>query len=291
MKKIPEWAPKSLVEHYKKYLEMDKIEFGMLYRLITVPIMNEIWESLYEYRVRSSLDSYNRTLEANENMAIRLFFAASDANRQSQRKIETRAENVKKYTDIAKAARNFSEKVNNSVLDSTPYRYYPLEAINTIIENDLNPEKMNGHYCLSKDIDDFHTKGGIYSEFRAKDLNENDICEHWRVADNTKDWFEHLITPQYPTMSQILTELAKNADLLAKVTSQKAALKPNKLQKSTVFIRSLYGEFWSKEFVGVHRQELAIFCRIALNDESIGDITIDSALDGYKLPKYLFATQ
>lgn len=219
----------------------------------------------------------------NDLMAYFLFSAIEQAIKETKRKITTRNDDVLKYQEIAKSARQLLEKIKDSAIDHSPLHWFPIEAINTMLERDIKPEKEEGYFCLVQDESEYHRKGGIYKQVRAKDLNGNDVVEYWRFYENTKHFFNRrAITPQYPSLSTLLKNVATEADTAASREATKPRIvNRSSITKTTIFIRALY-PFWFETFGGQLYRTFATLCRVILDDPNIDEDNIKEALRGYK---------
>jgi hypothetical protein len=294
MRQFPEWAPPSLVEHYHKffadtdeeYTGWRKTERAILARLLTDPEMEGVWKRLFQNRKLSPCDNHRPKSYGNENSAMRLFFNITDSFSSMRYREPTRTEEALKYQAIAKAAREFAGLIEHSRLDETPYRWFPLDAIQTIIGTAIKPEKMNGYFSLARDEVNGAgytcKKGAIYNPVKLKDLSGNDIQEFWWLSNDTTELFYKYLMPQYPVMSGILKSLADEADKLAReaFTRPRLAERPS-VSDTTIFIRAL-SDFWINEFQGPLYRTFAALCRVVLDDKTIGEDTIKEALKGYK---------
>jgi hypothetical protein len=286
---FPEWAPSNLIDEYhdlnrEPELYFDKERRAILIQLTTSCDREKIWKRLYEKRRHYPCDDHKPKSFGNDNMAWRLYSEIERAWRESEREHPTRAEDAQKYQTIAKTARELARAMRGSLLDDTPYRWYPLKAINTIIKKDIKPEKLAGLFCLAQDESDFHKKCGIYAPVNVQLHDGTEITEHWRLYEDTEDLFERrIVTPQYPVMSQILTTLALDADKLAhdSMTEPRLVDRPT-INKRTIFIRAL-SKFWLDEFGTPLYRTFAALCSVVLNDPDISGETVKDALKAYKL--------
>lgn len=286
---FPEWVPHGLIEHYQKFysnpiLPHEQRNRELLLRLITDPDLKTAWKTLKKHRRTWSCDEHKPRAYGDDAMAVRLFDHIQYALERTEQEISTRDKEVRRYQSIAKAARELAGLIENSTLDKTPYRWFPQEAINTILETAIRPELINGYFSLAMDSSERHRKGGVYHPVKVNDFCGSEKEELWRVAENTKELFEnHIMRPQYSVFSKILRALAADADGLAKESVHKPLLASHAdTSRSTRFIRALYPD-WLWEFGGPRYRTLAAFCGVVLDDKSISRKTVDDALKGFKL--------
>lgn len=155
---FPGWAPQSLVDFYLKKLEnREKFESIKLSSyeqrrenihkaLITKPEMERVWKMLYEKRRKYPVDSKEPKSHGDRVMALSLLHAIEMAISATNKKFTTRNEDVQKYREIAKSARFLALKVSESKLDSSLFEWISVEAINTMLERDINPDKAAGFF-------------------------------------------------------------------------------------------------------------------------------------------------
>lgn len=294
---FPEWAPQNLVDYYLKKREIrekyksvkpsfyQQREENILFNLITKTEMKRVWKELYKRRKEYPIDLKYPRSHGDGVMALYLFGAIEHAIFEMGREITTRNDDVLKFQEIAKSARVLAEKISQSRLDLPLFEWLPIEAINTMLVKDINPDKAAGFFSLVKDESEFHRKGGIYEEVRYTDKKSGKIVsEYWRtMANNTKEFFNRfIITPQRPCISQTLKSLAEEADKQADYQAKRTRL-ANKFttSKKTIFIRSLY-PFMLEHFGSPLRGTLASLCTVVL-DEKIVEEDVKNALKGYKI--------
>jgi hypothetical protein len=275
-----EWTPPSLIDAYSRQ-KNESIHRDYLTRLCTHSDMEALWKRLYSQRRVRPCDNDNSKDLGNSLMAFSLFneikgaFWLTTATKHS-----TRQDDIREYQTLAKAARELANSLHYSVLNDPVYRWYPVEAINTIIEKDINLEKFTGCFSLINDENELNRKGVVYQEVKI----DNRESVYWKVAENTKDFFvKYCITPQYPFLSQILQSLATDADDLAKKAGKEPRLIERSSSPATIFIRKLYVDFWREEFGSPLYRTFATLCRVVLDDPTIDSDTVKDALKGLKL--------
>ena len=193
-------------------------------------------------------------------------------------------EEAKQYKEIANAAKLLSGLVKDTTLDVTPYRWFPDSAISRILTEDIKPEKVAGYFCHIENSGG-HKKGEIFKTVEVEKFGDTSKTEYWKFADNQQKWFSRwIITPQCPSIAFIVNELAKDADKLAKeaMTRQRIVEKPKAISKSSIFIKSLYIDFWKVEFGSPLYRTFATLCKVVLNDESISESSIRDTLKKIK---------
>lgn len=267
-------APIILIEQYNALVDRQDLRWALsrkravLKALTTNPEMTKVWKMLY------------KKAPSKMTMEIGLVHAVTMAMSTSEDKITTMNDDISKYQEIAKAARELVKKLNRSKLDLSPLHWFPDTAIGAILEKDINPDKANGYFCLINDEGNLHKKGGIYEEV----INNDGTSQYWRAHENTREFFnQHAITPQYPVLSEILTSLAATADSVA----NQEAIKPRlanrtSASKTTVFIRAL-SPYWLETFNGPLYRTFATLSRVVLDDTSIDSNTVKDALKGMGL--------
>jgi hypothetical protein len=290
---FPAWAPPKLVDIYKNQYESRELrefrdrERANLLALITDPEMERVWKMLYSKRKSYPIDSNEPKSYGDGVMAHFLFVDINRAFVETKRKITTKNDDALQYLEIAKAARSLAGKLRSSSLDLSPLHWFPIEAINTMLEKDINPEKAAGFFCLASDESDFHKKGGIYEEVRYTDKKSGKIISEYRrtMAGNTNEFFNrYMITPQYPSLSEILKSVADEANEAAKHESTRPRIVGKAtISTTTIFIRALY-PFWLETFGGPLYRTFAALCRVVLDDSSIDENNIKDALRNYKIP-------
>ena len=157
MIEFPAWTPPVIAEYYNRHksdFSRQEIQLKIAIALGAHEEMESVWPMLYKKR---------RIYINNNVMAGALFRMTVNAVINTQHKITTRSESVAKYQDIAKSARELSEKIKNSAVDFNIMELLPDEAIKTMLELDINPKKAEGYFCLINEEGGIHKKGGIYS--------------------------------------------------------------------------------------------------------------------------------
>jgi hypothetical protein len=288
---FPSWAPPKLVDIYHKKYESEEFicfrngEDKRLIALTTNPEMERVWKMLYSKRNLYKIDAHEPKHVGDGLMSHFLFTSINGAFCETKRKFTTRNEDVLKYQKIAKAARLLIEELSGQSLDHSLLHWFPDDVISTILKRDINPDKASGFFCLAHDEGEIHKKGGIYEEVGYTDKKSGDIVyEHWRVADNTNEFFnKFMITPKVP-LTGILKSLASDADKAAKKEGEKprVASKYN-TSELTIFIRALY-PFWLETFGSPLYRTFATICCVVFDDIGINEYAIRDALRGYKIP-------
>ena len=282
MTTFPNWSPTPLIEIYKSNFEninngvnvhpLDKRKKEiqeLLFRLLTDCRMEKVWATL-----NSKIKTVDIDIRASNDMAIILYLRVEEALMETRTNTTTRVEESTKYQEIAKTTRKLQRLINGSSLDTTPYQWFSDEAINTILEHDIKPDKAEGLFCLIEDINDSHKKGNIYSTKIARYGGDS----WWWVHNNTKEWFiSGVITPQYPVMSYILKNMASDADFLAEDALKRDRVCISKhTRKETIFIRCLYVNFWRKEFGSPLYRTFGTLCSVVLNKSISGEEVRDA---------------
>jgi hypothetical protein len=120
---FPEWAPPKLVEHYQYLFNKPETNWyralsrETLIALISNPEMKSVWKMLYQKRVSNGYDERQPASFCSGVMAYFLFQVILSSIVETKRKITIRSEDVLKYQEIAKAARELAEMVSGSGLD------------------------------------------------------------------------------------------------------------------------------------------------------------------------------
>jgi len=114
--KFPDWAPPTLIEYYQSfYSEPDQnwhrtLCRNMLIALTTNPEMERVWKMLYSKRKPIGCDVNQDKSIGDGLMAYFLFIDIDKALVNTTLKATTRSEDVLKYQEIAKLARELSER-------------------------------------------------------------------------------------------------------------------------------------------------------------------------------------
>lgn len=279
---FPDWAPAELVEFYR--VGRFDSAHNILIAITTNPEMEAVWKMLYQKRVREKCDEYMPSSYGDGAMACQLFFNIMDAIKKTKQKKTTRSEDVFKYKKIAKAARELAKQVRHSELNISPLHWFPINAINTMLEKDINPDKASGCVCAIDDQGDYQKKGEIYHSFLAKDFSGKDTCHYWPVGKNNSDFFnKYCITPMV-LFSEVLDSMAAEADIKAKHESKKRRIvDKTTISTTSIFVRALY-PFWIEKFGGTLSGTFAALCRAVLDDPEIDENSIKTALKNYKTP-------
>jgi hypothetical protein len=282
---FPSWAPQTLIEIYHNEYEpegfsrFDKGGEKILIALTTHADMKRVWKMLYKERIDYPMDSYKPRKYGDEVMEHDLFRSIQMSIMEAKKVKSTKADNIKKYLELAKLARTLSEKIKDQTLDHSPFNWLSDGEINIILERDINPDKADGYFCLVNDESEFHKKGGIYKEVKFTDKESGKpAAEAWRMYENTHEFFNKFaITPRVK-LSDILKDFAESADIAAK---QSVKTPHNDISTKTLFIRSLY-PFWIETFRSPLYGTFASLCRVVLDDENIGREDIQAAIKSIK---------
>ena len=287
---FPEWAPPKLVDIYLNLYARRESSFifkrkeKILIALTTKPEMERVWKMLYKRRRQYPIDLESPKCHGDEVMALSLFHEVERAVLATNNKFSTRTEDVKKYQDIAKSARLLARKVRGLNIDLPLLEWLPIQAVNTMLEKDINQDKAEGFFCLMNDESEFHRKGGIYEVVRLTDKKSGDnVIEYWRAAENTNEFFcRYIVTPQYPCISNTLESLAEKAEKQAEHEAVKIRLSDKETtSKKTIFIRALF-PYWREKFGGPLKRTLAKLCEVVLDEETTLD-DVDNAIKNYKI--------
>jgi|GEM_PF-1502189 len=278
--KLTEKSRKELREQLEKE---KREETALILKLGTHDEMQSVWKELCKRSKRCEQVKYpyrDDPETCEQFMVLELEANITSAVYESKRNHTKRQDDIEKYKSIADAAHELLKVLYNSRLDTTVYRWYSPEVKNAIIENDLIPEKLSGYASCIKDED------GI-TRLRKGDIFREDIDEYgWGRAEYipSEMFFERfVITAHRPVMSEILKNLAEDAKELAEETkTEPRIVERSSLSPTSIFIRTLYEEFWLNEFGSPLYRTFAALCRVVLDDP---EITVDTVKDALKPPK------
>lgn len=277
--KLSEQSRKELREALEKE---KREETALLLKLATHDEMESVWRMLckssrrcqritYPYRDRDDCEKF---------MIMELVVSISLAIAEFKRNHSKRQDVIDKYQAIAKAARGLIKALSNSSLDTTVYRWYSPEAIDAIMEKDINRERLSGYSSYIND------EGGLLGirkgDLFREDTNEDGLDRYVYVP--LEMFFELFgITHQRPVISEILKRLATDADNLAEETKNEPRIvERSSISATTIFIRTLYSEFWREEFGSPLYGTFASLCRVVLDEPEITDSTVKEAIKGLK---------
>jgi hypothetical protein len=271
------------LKELREELERDKNdETALLLKLATHDEMESVWKELCKRsnRCKRVEYPYQDRYQCESSMIMELVSYIRLADHQSKQNHSKRQDDIEKYRAIAKAARGLAKALSNSPLDTTVYRWYPPEVIDVIMEKDINPEKLSGYSSYINDEDGFLNicKGDLFRE----DTNEDGSDRFVHVP--LEMFFELFgITHQRPVISEILKSLATDADNLAEETKNEPRIvERSSISATTIFIRTLYSEFWREEFGSPLYGTFASLCRVVLDEPEITDSTVKEAIKGLK---------
>jgi hypothetical protein len=197
-----------------------------------------------------------------------------------------RKEMADRYLRIEKAAREFAEAVKHSDLDTTPYWWYPDDAIGALLSR-MRPELAEGMICWVNP--DSEPRDCVLTPVGYADDGSPNLYRYF--ADSLVEFFERLLPVSSPTVSTIVEVIAEGADIRAKETMAEPRilrkLKSNNPEKydprRVAFIRSM-AEYFVCKFGKVLLRTLANLSAVALEDETIKVETVRSALKGWEIP-------
>jgi hypothetical protein len=233
--------------------------------------MQAVWKMLYKNRCKD-FDKYGE-IAGNNNMLSWLYTHTRVALELSEEKRPTRVEESKNYQNIASKAREFAKLLESSNLDKRIHYYMTDEAVGTMFRSVIKAEYIIGHYCAITDEDKFNFKGAIHYVG----------CVNTFVANDTKQWFSRDLMPyNSPKMSMALELLASEADAYADFVKVEDRITERTSNKTTVFIRVLYANFWLNTFGTPLYRTFANYCSVALGDYDISESTIRDALKDFK---------
>ncbi|MGR8932493.1 MAG: hypothetical protein ACU836_17865 [Gammaproteobacteria bacterium] len=271
---FPDWAPARLVEFYLDRVNKSKVDvhslntFGvdinnlnpesaaLCLRFLTNPKMKSVWKIL-----KKSNPELPETL---------IFNLAQIGIYQANKRQLSRSEEILKYQEIAKAARNLAAKLKNSDLDNPVFYLFDEEAVMELLEHDIKPDKAEGYYCSIRG-----DKKGVIFKKRG-----NISYRHNR--DNLEFFRENAITPQYPSIATSMLNLAIEAEKLSKIKASEPRLFDGKSHKKTVFIRTIFFDWKTFNKSPLYRT-LATFTSVALEEEVI-ESDVKDAIRIFRLP-------
>lgn len=233
--------------------------------------MQAVWKMLYKNRCKD-FDKYGE-IAGNNNMLSWLYTHTRVALELSEEKRPTRVEESKNYQNIASKAREFAKLLESSNLDKRIHYYMTDEVVGTMFRSVIKAEYIIGHYCAITDEDKFNFKGAIHYVG----------CVNTFVANDTKQWFSLDLMPyNSPKMSMALELLASESDAYADFVKVEDRITERTSNKTTVFIRVLYANFWLNTFGTPLYRTFANYCSVALGDYDISESTIRDALKDFK---------
>jgi|GEM_PF-5008921 hypothetical protein len=182
-----------------------------------------------------------------------------------------KANRLKKYREIANAARKLSRAIKGSALDTTPYHWWPRYIVDLQYKTPFN--------CSDPSERDQTSVHVVIDPEGEKLLNFGEREEYWQTAEEQKeivDRYGH--QPIYPPISALLNALARDAESLAAKTRYTAANHKDS-RRATRFIQALYPN-WERILRKPIHNQLAAVCSVAL-DDSIDVDTVKDAI-GYR---------
>jgi hypothetical protein len=181
---FPEWAPKSLVEHYQDLLTpifpYDPKSKELLFRLITYPKMKRAWASIYNYR-RDPFHGSKPLDYVNEHMAKQLFFHIEDAYLKSEPVPVPKDKRSGRYRKISEAARELAALIEDSALDTTPYHWWPRDLVDSLFKTPVNSDSSERNQTGAISI--------------PATLGPGEKTEYWRIAEQQKEQTERYGRP------------------------------------------------------------------------------------------------
>jgi hypothetical protein len=159
--------------------------------------------------------------------------------------------------------------------------WFPQEAMDSIIEMDVGLEKLSGIASL---ISDEAVPTPLRGDLRKGDL----LCEVTNSDGTTSTkyggkeiLFKEFITPRLPMLAYFLGGIADRTKKMAEEaeTGQRLNERSN-ISPTTIFIRTLYQDFWFREFGGRLDETFAKLCSVVLVENPISGDTVRTALRG-----------
>lgn len=139
-----------------------------------------------------------------------------------------------------------------------------------------DPEKLSGYASFISDeavgepLNDSFYKGDIYRE----GTNSDGVPSH-EYFSKIHFFQRFVITEKLPVLSDILGSLVSDAKELAKTTKTEPRINDrSSISPTTIFIRTLYLDFWLNEFGSPLYGTFAKLCRVVLDDPTIDINTV-----------------
>lgn len=309
--KFKPWTPTALVEYYhagrldiegtlahevyenlsveareklRKNFEKEKNDqSALILKLATHDDMEAVWKILIKHTKRHEQNKYFRQSDPDEceqHMIIELIANIESAILKSKKLHSKRKDDIEKYKSIADAAALLQRLIHNTPLDKPVDQWFSQEVINSIIEKDLDPEKLSGYASFISDeavgepLNDSFYKGDIYRE----GTNSDGVPSH-EYFSKIHFFQRFVITEKLPVLSEILGSLVTDAKEIAEATKIEPRLNErSKISPTTIFIRTLYWNFWLNEFGTPLYRTFAALCQVVLDNQEIDKDTVINAL-------------
>lgn len=306
--KFKPWTPDALIDYYyskrhyidrslemneplsveaSKDLEKQKNdETALILKLATHAEMEKVWKELCKRTKRCERSRYSYRDDPGECerfMIIELIGAIQLAEIESKKHHSNRNNEIERYQAIADLAAQLTRAIFKTPLDGTVDEWFSHETINKIIVEDIDPEKLSGFASLISDeavgetlIDSFFYKGDIFREC----TNSDGVPRHEYMP--REQIFQCFITANLPVLSEILSNIATTAKDMAENAKTKPRINErSNLAPATIFIRTLYWDFWRDEFGSPLYSTFASLCRVVLGDPTIDEDTIKNTLRSF----------